>query len=76
MIKGGRYRLRSKLNHDEVKCLGLEAAEGCDITGFLQDIAASQIEFLKKSTHSRPAMPFGNRKIHFRGSFQFSIVTV
>jgi len=27
-------------------------------------------------THYRPAMPFGNRKKYFRGSFQFSIVTV
>jgi len=27
-------------------------------------------------THFRPAMPFGNRKIYFRGSFQFSIVTI
>jgi len=27
-------------------------------------------------THYRPAMPFGHRKIHFRGSFQFSIVTI
>ena len=24
-------------------------------------------------TQYRPAMPFGNRKIYFRGSFQFSI---
>ena len=24
----------------------------------------------------RPAMPFGNRKIYFRGSFQFSIFTI
>jgi len=27
-------------------------------------------------THFRPAMPFGNRKIYFKGSFQFSIVTI
>jgi len=27
-------------------------------------------------THYRPAMPFGNRKIYFSGSFQFSIVTI
>jgi len=27
-------------------------------------------------THYRPAMPFGKRKIYFRGSFQFSIVRV
>jgi len=27
-------------------------------------------------THYRPAMPFGNRKILFRGSFQLSIVTI
>ena len=27
-------------------------------------------------THYRPAMPFGNRKIHLRGSFLFSIVTI
>ena len=26
-------------------------------------------------TQNRPAMPFGNRKKYFRGSFQFSIVT-
>jgi len=26
-------------------------------------------------THYRPAMPFGNRKIYFRLSFQFNIVT-
>jgi len=24
----------------------------------------------------RPAMPFGNRKFYFRGSFQFIIVTI
>jgi len=29
-----------------------------------------------KLTHYRPAMPFGNRKKYFRGSFQFSIVTI
>ena len=29
-----------------------------------------------KLTLYRPAMPFGNRKIYFRGSFQFSIVTI
>jgi len=27
-------------------------------------------------THYRPVMPFGNRKIYFRGSSQFSIVTI
>jgi len=27
-------------------------------------------------THYRPAMPFGNRNMNFRGSFQFSIVTI
>jgi len=27
-------------------------------------------------THYRPVMPFGNRKICFRVSFQFSIVTI
>jgi len=27
-------------------------------------------------THNRPTMPFGNRKIYFTGSFQFSIVTI
>jgi len=27
-------------------------------------------------THYLPAMPFGNRKFYFRGSFQFSIVTI
>jgi len=27
-------------------------------------------------THCRPAMSFGNRKFYFRGSFQFSIVTI
>jgi len=27
-------------------------------------------------THYRPAMPFANRKIYFRGSLQFSIVTI
>jgi len=27
-------------------------------------------------TRYRPAMPFGNRKKYFRGSFQFSIVTI
>jgi len=27
-------------------------------------------------THYRPAMPFGNRKKYFRGSFQFSIVMI
>ena len=27
-------------------------------------------------THYRPAMPFGNRKFYFRGSFQFRIVTI
>jgi len=27
-------------------------------------------------THHRPAMPVGKRKIYFRGSFQFSIVTI
>ena len=27
-------------------------------------------------THNSPAMPFGNRKIYFRGSFQFGIVTI
>jgi len=27
-------------------------------------------------THYRPAMPFGNRKLYFRGSFQFTIVTI
>jgi len=27
-------------------------------------------------THYRPAMQFGNRKIYFRRSFQFSIVTI
>jgi len=27
-------------------------------------------------THYRPAMPFGNRKIYFRGSFQFIMVTI
>jgi len=27
-------------------------------------------------THYRPAMPFGNRKIYYRGSFQFRIVTI
>jgi len=26
-------------------------------------------------THNRPAMPFGNRKIYFKRSFHFSIVT-
>jgi len=26
-------------------------------------------------THYSPAMPFGNRKNYFKGSFQFSIVT-
>jgi len=27
-------------------------------------------------THHRSAMPFGNRKNYFRGSFQFNIVTI
>jgi len=27
-------------------------------------------------THYRPAMPFGNRKTYFRGSFQFSIASI
>jgi len=27
-------------------------------------------------THYRPAMPFGNGKFYFRGSFQFSIVRI
>jgi len=27
-------------------------------------------------THYRPAKPSGNRKTYFRGSFQFSIVTI
>jgi len=27
-------------------------------------------------TNYRPAMPFGERKINFRGSFQFCIVTI
>jgi len=27
-------------------------------------------------THQRPAMPFGNRRKYFRGSFQFSLVTI
>jgi len=27
-------------------------------------------------TPNRPAMPFGNRKKYFKGSFQFSIVTI
>jgi len=27
-------------------------------------------------THYRPAMPFGNREIYFRGSFPYSIVTI
>jgi len=30
----------------------------------------------QKLTHYRPAMPFGNRNKYFRGSFQFSIVTI
>ena len=34
------------------------------------------IHTLPYSTHYRPALPFGNRKIYFRGSFQFSIVTI
>jgi len=27
-------------------------------------------------THYRPTMPFGNREIYFKGSFQFSIVEI
>jgi len=30
----------------------------------------------KLLTHCRPAMPFGNIKTYFRGSFQFTIVTI
>jgi len=30
----------------------------------------------RASTHYPPAMPFGNRKQYFRGSFKFSIVTI
>jgi len=31
---------------------------------------------LPNFTYYRPAMPFGNMKIYFRGSFQFSLVTI
>ena len=34
------------------------------------------IELTFPLTHYRPAMPFGNRKIYFRGSFKFSIVII
>jgi len=31
---------------------------------------------MRRLTHYRPAMPFGNRKKYFRESFQFSIITI
>jgi len=36
---------------------------------------SSLIRAKRKLTHNRPAMPFGDRKKYFWGSFQFSIVT-
>jgi len=41
----------------------------------LCDFLYGSISKSTKLTH-RPAMPFGNRTIYFRGSFQFSIVTM
>jgi len=32
--------------------------------------------FFLTLTHYRPALPFGNRKVYFRGPFHFSIVTI
>jgi len=34
------------------------------------------IKTMRILTHYHPAMPFGNRKVYFRGSSQFSIVTI
>jgi len=41
----------------------------CRLMAFVEVLAFYQ-------THYLPAMPFGNRKIYFRGSFQFRIVKI
>jgi len=45
-----------------------------------QSLSLREINIIKLDdrslTHYRPAMTFGNRKIYFRGSFQFSLVTI
>jgi len=38
-------------------------------------MAKNGFVFRKDVTHFRSAMLFGNRKIYFRGSYQFSVVT-
>jgi len=40
------------------------------------NLAKEKMEGFFTLTQNRPAMPFGNRKKYFRGSFQFSVVTI
>jgi len=39
-------------------------------------VSGIRIGTLVGLTHYRPAMPFANRKIYFRGSFEFSIFAI
>ena len=51
---------------------------GCEILltrGVLQLSDPDFLETFRTLILYRPAMPFGNRKFYFRGSFQFSFVT-
>jgi len=47
-----------------------------DFGGHIPVLGMKESQIHKRSLVNRPAMPFGNRKNYFRGSFQFSIVTI
>jgi len=51
-------------------------SESYKVNGTLQQCRVTRFDFFLSLTHCRPAMPFGNRKIYFRGSLQFIIVTI
>ena len=76
--------------HNYTEILKISRKSGVDDWGIPElalvlSHAITQLSFLPNNnpckysaplTHYRPAMPFGNRKKYFRGSFQFSIVTI